>query len=172
MCPDTVRWLYRLDSNYEWQCPRLFDADYVFYDRDGSVRLILQRDGRITVTRGYAWNGCSPKFCLFDIVLGPPEGAVHAESEKPKTYYASLLHDALYQFLADGLPLSRTEADRYFLILLRRWNFRPAWIYWFAVRVFGRLLHVGKQQSRHWRGERWIPADDASLAGARSAKAS
>ena len=115
MCPDSVRWLYRIDQNVAWQCSRRFKQDYVFFDADGTVRLIVQRDGTLTVTRGYAWNGCSPKICIFDIVLGPPEGVVHAVTGHPKTYYASLLHDALYQFLHDGLPLTRAEADHFFL---------------------------------------------------------
>lgn len=159
MCPDSVRWLYRIDQNVEWRCPRRFDQDYVFFDADGTVRLIIQRDGMLTVTSGYAWNGCSPKICIFDIVFGPPEGVVHALTGHPKTYYASLLHDALYQFLHDGLPLTRAEADRFFLLRLRETNFRPAPIYWAAVRVFGRFIHAGKHRYRHWNG-RLLVIDD------------
>jgi hypothetical protein len=157
MCPDSVRWLYRIDENVAWQCPRRFKQDYVFFDADGTVRLIVQRDGTLTVTRGYAWNGCSPKICIFDIVLGPPEGVVHAVTGHPKTYYASLLHDALYQFLHAGLPLTRAEADHFFLMRLRETNFRPAPIYWAAVRVFGRFIHAGKQRYRHWHGRLVVP---------------
>src|SRR5205809_5507681 len=29
-------------------------------------RLMLRRQGTITVTERYAWDGCSPKFCVFE----------------------------------------------------------------------------------------------------------
>lgn len=136
-CENSVRWLYVLDHGYSWDSGLDIREDLAFKDRTGIVRLILERGGRLTVTRGYAWNGCSPKFCLFDILLGTPDGVVDARSGRPKTYHASLVHDALYQFVPDGLPLTRRQADGCFLRLMRETGFRPRGVYYVAVRLFG-----------------------------------
>lgn len=39
------------------------------------------------------------KLSFFDLaVIGTPDGIIDIESMKPKTYYASMVHDALYQY--------------------------------------------------------------------------
>lgn len=116
------------------------------------MRLVIERDGRITITRGYAWDGCTPKFCLFDILTGVPDGVVHERTGKPKTYFASLIHDALYQFLPDGLPFTRKDADEFFLRLMAESDFSPRWIYWAAVRLFGGLFRSAARKVRKTRG--------------------
>ncbi len=95
MCRNGVKWLYKLERNYSWESRHAVPEDYVFTDQTGVVRLIIERDGRVTVTRDYAWNGCSPKLCVWDVLFGTPDGVVHAHTGRPKTYYASLVHDAL-----------------------------------------------------------------------------
>jgi hypothetical protein len=158
-CRTAVRWLYRLDANFSWASGHPIDADRVFFDREGKLRLIIERDGRITVTRGYAWNGCSPKVCVFDLLLGTPEGAVHRDTGRPKTYHASLVHDALYQFLAADAQLTRRDADAMFRQLLREADFAPASIYWLAVRLFGWLVRRGKDAKRKWAGTSEVVAN-------------
>lgn len=120
----------------------------------GAARLVVERDGRITVTRGYAWDGCTPKFCIFDILIGVPDGVVHARTGRPKTYYASLIHDALYRFLPNGLPLTRVHANRFFLRLMEESEFAPRWIYWIAVWLFGGLFRRVARRVRKARGTR------------------
>ena len=88
------------------------------------------------MTEGYAWNGCRPKVCVFDFLLGTPEGVVYAKTGRRKTYFASLVHDALYQFLPEDLPYRRRDADRFFLVLLGDSEFAPRWPYSAAVRLF------------------------------------
>ena len=151
-CRNSVRWLYRLEHGYTWDSGYPVQETYVFYDSNGEIRLIIEPDGRISVTRGYAWNGTSPKVCFFDILLGTPDGVVHADTGRPKTYFASMVHDALYQFLREGSPYSRRDADRFFIMLMRESEFGPAPLYWLAVRFFGRLGWRGKQVRRHWKG--------------------
>ena len=153
MCRNSVRWLYRLERNFTWESSHPVSDDLVFRDKKGAVRLIIEADGRITVTQGYAWNGCSPKVCVFDFLLGTPEGVVYARTEKRKTYFASLVHDALYQFLPDGLPFRRRHADRFFLVLLGESEFAPRWLYWAAVRLFGGLVWRSTRLRRQTRGE-------------------
>ncbi|MGE5234210.1 MAG: hypothetical protein ACM3OB_08860 [Acidobacteriota bacterium] len=155
-CSEHVSWLYRLESNYSWQSSLPIAEDVAFQDKNGKVRLILEQGGRITVTRGYAWNGCSPKFCFFDLILGTPDGVVDPRTGHAKTWCASLVHDALYQFVPDGLPLRRAQCDRCFLELLRLDGFRLRGIYWAAVRIFGGLVRRGIRRARQTRGTKLV----------------
>ena len=151
-CKNSVRWLYRLEQSYSWDSGHSLPEDLVFRDKISEVRLVIERDGRITVTRGYAWDGCTPNFCLFDFLIGVPDGVVHVRTGRPKTYYATLVHDALYQFLPDGLPLTRRRADEFFLRLMAESDFGPRWIYWIAVRLFGGLFRRAARGIRKTRG--------------------
>jgi hypothetical protein len=154
LCTNGVSWLYRLDRNFAWDSGHPVPHDLAFRDKRGTVRLVIEASGRITVMRGYSWNGCSPKFCVFDILIGTPDGVVHARTGRPKAYYASLLHDALYQFLPLAAPFTRGDADRCFLRLLAESDFAPRYVYWLAVRAFGWIVRLGKQRVRLWEGTR------------------
>lgn len=153
MCKNSVKWLYCLDRNYIWESGFDIPEDSVFFDSSGVVRLILERGGRVTVTHGYAWNGCSPKVCIFDLLIGTPEGVVHARTGHQKTYYASLVHDALYQFIKADSPLNREQADEAFLRLMVETEFFFRRIYWLAVRAIGWLVWTVKSKKRHWHGQ-------------------
>jgi len=150
---DVARWLYRIDANYTWTSPFRQESDYAFFDAKGRLRLLIERNGAITVTRGYTWNGCSPKFFVLDLLFGTPEGVVNARTGYRKTYFASMVHDALYQFLKDGLPLKRVQADHCFLFLMRESSFRLAPLYWLFVRAFGGLVQLATRRYRHWDGK-------------------
>jgi hypothetical protein len=152
-CRNTVQWLYCLDSNFAWDSGLPIDRDHVCRDANGKVRLILEAGGKITVTRGYAWNGCSPKICFLDLLIGTPDGAVYQTTGRPKTYFASMVHDALYQFLGANSPITRAQADRCFLRLMADSQFVLQHPYWFAVRLFGGLVWQGKKTVRKWRSE-------------------
>lgn len=154
MCKNSVRWLYKLEQNFTWDSKNSIPEDLVFRDKMGKVRLIIEESGRFTIMEGYAWDGCSPKFCVWDILLGTPDGVVHAQTGRPKTYYASMVHDALYQFLPDGLPLKRRHADRFFFRLMEESEFAPRWIYWGAVSIFGGVIWRATRRKRKNRGKR------------------
>lgn len=153
-------WLYRLERNFKWESRHRIPEDLVFLDKTGKVRLIFERSGVITITRGFAWNGCSPKILMFDLLLGTPEGAVYEPTGCRKTYHASLVHDALYQFLGDGLPITRGDADRIFLELLEESEFIPRRIYWLAVRGLGWLVW---RSTRIYRKTKGVREEVASL---------
>lgn len=91
---------------------------------------------------GYAWDGCTPKFVLFDLIIGTPDGKLDYATEQPITYYASMLHDLLYQFKRE-IPLSRKDTDVLFYIILKQANFSLRHIYYFFVRLFGGFLFPG-----------------------------
>ena len=153
-----VRWIFVLDGDYVYNIRGHLPPDWnegcAFVDRTGRTRLEIHRNGDARVLSGYAWDGCTPKFSLFDIVIGTPDGVPNQVTKKPKAYYASLVHDALYQFLDLGLPLSRAHADRVFLEILTRDRFAPRPIYYVAVRVFGGVFRLFTRWKRSYAGKR------------------
>jgi len=101
--------------------------------------LRIYPDGEIIIRKGYSWNGCSPKFVLFDIAIGTPEGIIIQPENVPITYFASLLHDCLYQF-RKHIGITRKQADNEFLRELQKRKFKLAKLYYFAVRIFGLIF--------------------------------
>ena len=150
-CKNGVNWLYQLDKDEHWKPEHPVKLDYTLecYDEKGNLWLIVHEDGSFTVKAGYAWNGCTPKLGFFDILIGTPDGVVTKKTGKPKAYYATMIHDSLYQFLPDmpkDIPLTRKLADEYFLEILKRDEFILRGIYWLAVRIFGGLAMQGRRQ--------------------------
>ncbi|MEO4048792.1 DUF1353 domain-containing protein [Pseudomonas sp. CAU 1711] len=101
----------------------------------------------------YAWDGCTPKVPFFWLAtIGVPDwwdkshrvqrlcGDELCEEEVfwPLAHPASLVHDALYQYL-DAAPVAKHEADLLFLRMLREAGMvRPAaFVYYLCVRLFG-----------------------------------
>jgi len=162
MCKLIVKWIYVLDNGFSWQSGFSFAEDVAFEDKTGIRRLELRTNGEITVLKDYAWDGCTPKFCLIDIVFGIPDGVVHEKTKKPKTFYASLIHDALYQFLDDGLPLRRKDADQCFLMLMRESDFALSRIYYWAVRLFGGMFRRAGKRIRNTQGKKISLANPAA----------
>jgi hypothetical protein len=152
MCENSESWVFTLATDFSWESgiPAMRDLD--FRDKGGTIRLIVRRSGTIIVPARYAWDGCSPKVCVFDILLGTPDGVVDSRTKQPKTYYASLVHDALYQFLLDGLPFKRWQADRCLLRLMAETGFGPRYLYWAAVRMLGWLFVAQHRFKRKNRG--------------------
>ena len=146
------RWVFWIDQDFSWNSGLPIAEDVAFLDRKGVRRLELRKGGEIRVLKGYAWDGCTPKFWLLDLVFGIPNGVVSSSTKKPKTYYASLIHDALYQFLSDGLPLSRGDADRCFLSLMTETDFLLRRPYYWAVRLFGEVFRRGMKLKRKTSG--------------------
>ena len=153
-----VSWIFVLDGDYVYNIhghlPSGWNEGCAFIDRKGRRRLEIHPNGDARVLTGYAWDGCTPKFAFFDIVVGTPDGVPNQVTKKPKAYYASLMHDVLYQFLDAKLPLSRRQADRLFLEILIRDRFAPRWIYFVAVRVFGGLFRLFTRWKRSYAGKR------------------
>lgn len=154
LCRDSAPWIYRLEKSFSWESGRPVPDDYVFFDSAGKAWLMIDKQGKITVLRGYSWNGCTPKICVLDLLIGTPEGAVYEGTGKRKTYYASLVHDALYQFLREASPLTRGDADRFFLRLMQESDFVLARVYWLVVRALGWAFWQGTSRKREWRGQK------------------
>jgi hypothetical protein len=157
--------MYRLEHGHSWQSPFRVDRDWAFQDGKGHTRLVITAEGIISVTGGYAWDGCTPKMCFLDLVIGTPDGVVFLATGQPKTYYASLVHDALYQFLPAGLPLTRAQADRCFLVLMTESEFALRHVYYLAVRAFGWLTLPITRRLRATYGGRRLDVTDAVREG-------
>lgn len=153
-----LKWIFVLDDDYAWPSGRTFAEDCAYDDSSGKRRLEIRSSGEIRVLKGYAWDGCTPKFAFWDICIGTPDGVPNAQTKKPKAYYASLLHDALYQFSIEGLPAplnERREIDRIFLEILARDGFAPRQLYYWAVRLFGFLsFHLYTKRKRGYKGRK------------------
>ena len=131
-------WIYKLDCDYIYQTG--IKTDYF-----NSKWLEILSDGTIRVKKGYAWDGCSIKWNILDLaVIGTPDGVINIETMKPKAYYASLVHDALYQYMGYH-SITRKGADKIFLRILRENKFIPAKIYYYAVRIFGGIGFINKK---------------------------
>lgn len=101
----------------------------------------IAEDGLLAIDAGYRWDGCSPKWEFSDMVFGTPEGILDNASGKSKTYYASLVHDALYQLSAHTFSNNeRVIADNLFYTMLREADFKAAALYHAVVKTFGRYL--------------------------------
>jgi len=111
-----------------WLLPDAFEAEWLRIDQDGQVTVKANENG-------YAWDGCTPKCSILNLfILGVPDGHVDYRTGRPFTYYASMVHDALYQYL-DTIPVTKKEVDLLFLEMLG--DFKLKWIYYLAVRWFG-----------------------------------
>ena len=101
----------------------------------------ISNNGLLAIDAGYCWDGCTPKWTIFDMVFGTPEGTLHATSGKSKTYEASLVHDALYQLSEHTFAAGeRILADRLFYTMLREDKFKAAAIYYAVAKTFGRYM--------------------------------
>jgi len=111
--------------------------------------LEIEDNGRIIIKgsnkNGYAWDGCSPTWYFLQLIWGTPDGRLDYNTEKPITYYASMVHDILYQFKKD-INISRKEADILFMKLLKKAKFMWWWLYYIGVRIGG--LFYGRWKTR------------------------
>ena len=107
-----------------------------------------------SANRTYAWDGCTPKRSFFWLALiGTPDWGEHLEDIQtigasgeilerevfwPQAHHASLIHDALYQYL-NTIPISKSDVDRLFHEMLTKSGLPRslAYLYYLAVRLFG-----------------------------------
>jgi hypothetical protein len=103
------------DVIYEtgWKLPRRQSVS------TGGGWVHLTGDGRLTIQRGYCWDGAS----------GPT-------LDTPSTMRASLVHDALYQLLRERKlpPTYRCRADACLERIMLR-DYKGDWPRWHAFRV-------------------------------------
>lgn len=166
-CRDHVGpWLNFIDQPFLRHCPefagRYFYSEWLLIHdgllmvNPGHSQVDLQRGEVLydfTRPKTYAWDGCTPKVPFYWLaIIGTPDWwekrhrvlglragqAVEHEVFWPLTHPASLIHDALYQYL-NVAPVAKHEADLLFLRMLREAGMArlPAFVYYLAVRLFG-----------------------------------
>lgn len=103
--------------------------------------LRVDADGTITISAGYAWDGCSPKWYVAGRTIGVPDGQIMNDGY-PQTAWATLVHDALCQF-KHLVPVTKRQTVQLFDQMLReaRWPMRR--IYVAAVDIFGPQRFAG-----------------------------
>jgi hypothetical protein len=140
-----ARWLYKLKEDFSykselticWLKDSKFCDRLEFYDEKNKLRLVITKDGTITVKKDYAWDGCSPKLSVLDLFwIGTPDGIIDSETGFSVTYFSSLVHDALGQFAKEEtMPFDRQKRDLIFYEMLEGFKLRQ--VYYWAVRIFG-----------------------------------
>jgi len=115
--------------------------------------LDIREDGLLTVPVNYVWDGCSIKRSLFDLwIIGTPDGVIDIDTMKPRTYFASCVHDAMYQYYGyHGVP--RKEIDLWFRHMMQEAKFGPAPLYYAMVRLLGGAASSGQTLVRQDGGE-------------------
>jgi len=136
---------YQYDKEFFAYHSKNLDEPVNFEDKHGNIWLtITQTDDdryKVYIPSGYAWDGCSPSTTILDLFwMGTPDGVVYYKTGVPKTYHASLVHDALCQFCKNkNMPFSRRVIDGIFYRMLKEVDFKLARIYYIAVRIFSLL---------------------------------
>lgn len=118
---------------------RAFENDWLQVDPDGKIIV------KGSFKDGYAWDGCSPKWHCLHLLWGTPDGKLDYRTEKPISYFASMVHDVIYQFKED-VDISRKEADVIFKLTLKEAGFMWCWLYYFGVRIGGTFYGKWKRK--------------------------
>lgn len=128
------------------------------YDREFENDWLLIQDGIIRIKASnknpYAWDGCSPKWEKVDLLIGTPDGRLDWNTLEPITYYASMIHGVLCQFInSPRFPISRKEADIIFRELLKIAEFKLSKIYYYAVRFYAKIYKVDKVNLKYIKSD-------------------
>jgi hypothetical protein len=128
-------YVYCIKHDYRYQSSitgREYENDWFRLSKDGTVIV------KGTHYKGYAWDGCSPKYKFKDWYFGTWEALLNFDTGQSKTYYASLIHDVFYQFAKEVRSfVKRKEVDKEFYAILKRDDMRFAKLYYVSVRLFG-----------------------------------
>lgn len=145
MIVSTAKYIYTLEKEFQYPTGIPIERPFM-YGTSSKKWLSIEEDGLLTVSKGYSWDGCSPKFRILwtKYVFGASDGPIDPRTGKPQCYYGSLVHDACYQFFDVGFPYSRKQVDGFFLDLLRQSNFKYATEYYKIVRIVGGFWHATK----------------------------
>lgn len=114
-------WLYQLDKPFVYSHSAFNDIEF----KNEWVTII---DSKMTISSGYAWDGCSPKYHVFGLfVVGTPDGILR--HGKKWTNDASLVHDVLCQFRCE-LAITKNQSVKVFNDILDRdgWPLRKVYV--------------------------------------------
>lgn len=125
---------YQLEEDFTYEHPLLKNLSV-------DQEWMSIQDGKITVKKGYAWNGCSPNKIILGLwKVGTPNGAMR--HGKAWTYYASLVHDALTQYRA-SINITREDSIVIFGDILTEAKWPLTGLYTLALRLFFTAVFLG-----------------------------
>ena len=137
-----VKLKFTLDEDFVWNCGINLNNHFSYLCNNKEI-VSIDKSGNILVRKGYMWDGCSPKINLVFVEIGTWDGDINLNTGKPETYYASLIHDVLYQFRDESdFPFTRKQIDNFFYELLK--NFKYKKVYYWSVRIFGGFVRKRK----------------------------
>ncbi|MFA5669432.1 MAG: DUF1353 domain-containing protein [Balneolaceae bacterium] len=131
-------WKFKLDKDLTLER----EYDFLSFDKVESfifpwATIVVSKNKiRVIAHEGYAWDGCTPKFHLKNIIVGVWDGPILYATKLPQAYLASLIHDILCQYMGKH-AISRKQADQIFYAMLKEVDFLFAPLYYAAVRFFG-----------------------------------
>lgn len=131
-------WRYKIDQDVEIETLHLKGTYF-------ENKWIKIHDGKMTIRSQYAWDGCSPAYCI-RLGTSLPNGlwigiwdGPKAQDGLPVTWLASLFHDALCQFRKDirGLTKKKTVLIFEELLIERKAPWYITYLYPKAIDLFG-----------------------------------
>ena len=131
LMPASKRWRYRLEEDFCYYSETLKG---IYFDSQWFVI----RDGDITVKAGYAWDGVTPAFYFLGVWWGVWDGP-KGKDKKPCSWKATVVHDAMCQFIGLIKGISKDQTVEVFKELLKI-NTAPKFmvsLYPKAVKYFG-----------------------------------
>jgi hypothetical protein len=142
-------WKFVHQKDYHYQTDllrgRKCDFNWLSISEDGTIKV------KGSFKNGYAWDGCTPKKNFLHITWGNFDGKLKRFGKgdyKPFTYYASMVHDALYQYKRCA-PITRKETDLIFYNMLKESGYMWAKVYYWGVRLFGWYFRGWKYKSEN-----------------------
>lgn len=125
------KWRFKLKNNAEIDLKKYLgkidDRIFLEYVDDGIEIVGSIVNGKLTILKGYEWDGCTPKFSFLGVLFGVPDFK--------KTYLASLVHDFLIEYFIQN-SLTRKQIDLVFEKILKENDFKLEWLYSNSVHLF------------------------------------
>ena len=131
-------WRYKIEQDVEIE---ITDLKNIYFEN----KWIKISNSKIIIRAQYAWDGCSPAYCIRlgtslpnGLWLGVWDGP-KAQDGLPVTWLASLVHDALCQFRKDICGLSKKKTVLIFkkLLIERKAPGYITFLYPTAIDLFG-----------------------------------
>lgn len=137
-------WKYTLDKEMEFHLPEYNGLPrQLIRKKDHKVLAEISPNGILHVYEGYSWDGCSPKYKVFDkYIVGVWDGTEHPVTGEQKLKYPSLVHDCLCQMFhgkkEDLKFYTRKHIDVIFCNEMKMWDvsFIQRKTYYYAVRLY------------------------------------
>lgn len=124
-------------------------TEYVeLQDRNGKRIVSLSESGELTVYKGYAWDGATPKWRYGPVMFGTWDGRWDHTIDKPDLWESTLIHDSLLQ-LKEYRPVEMEsvewkDIDDTFLAQMQAVEFKYASLYYTCVRWYHKLWRKPK----------------------------